>query len=480
MTSRCDVVILLTLLIVGLNFPLISGLVKSKCERITVSMCQGIQYKWTMMPNLLGHTTQLDANIMLENFKGILNDQCSPYLRLFVCSVYVPLCSEHLPRAVPACRGLCEQVKTDCLPTLQRLNLSWPEEFNCSRFHEYSEQPNLCMQQPSDEEHLQETHHFGQLEIPLKNVRPPHHCPKNTIFSNNMCVKMCVNDSSSTDRLLYEVWTGVWSFFCLIVTSFALLTFTIEPKRFRWPARPILFLTICGFITSLVYLLRWIFGPYTCSGDLSILKPYDNWLCISIALVLTFCEFAFCIWWFIFCLVWYLSAAKEWSTEAIERTAPRLHALTWTVSIIPIIYALISNNIVINEFSGFCEVTTLLLIIFEMIFTLLGAILAVLTSVALKNVRKTLIYAGKSPYKLERLIYRLGIISLGICLPLFICLMCYFLDNLTVALLKVCLKLLSAVFAAIWVFSSKTFKRWNKIIRPSFTHKDLTMPVTKV
>ncbi|KAJ8931845.1 hypothetical protein NQ314_015242 [Rhamnusium bicolor] len=42
-------------------------------------------------------------------------------------------------------------------------------------------------------------------------------------------------------------------------------------KRFRWPARPILYLTSCGFVTCTIYLIRWIEGPYkTCTGNNSI------------------------------------------------------------------------------------------------------------------------------------------------------------------------------------------------------------------
>lgn len=475
-----EILILSSIVLNGFS---VRGVPQSRCEKISVSMCQGIGYNTTLMPNFVGHENQSEAASGLQNFSDILKHECSPYLRLFVCSVYVPMCSEYLPGAIPACRGLCEEVKNDCLPALLNAGLTWPQKIDCSRF---PEPPDLCMQQPTEED---SNHHANQVNDLLidDHIRgfksSVKSCPRNTILIDNNCVKVCNSDSrySASDRHLFEIWSGVGSLLCIIVTVFAFLTFMIEPKRFRWPARPILFLTICGFITSSMYLLRWILGSFTCTGGASIIKPY-NLLCVSIALVVTFCEFAFCMWWCIFCLVWYLSAAKEWSTEAIERTSQVLHAVTWTTSTMPVIYALVSNNITINEFSGLCEINSYISIICQMIFVLAGAIMAVLTSVALKNVRKALIYAGRSPYKLERLIYRLGVISSGICFPLFICLMCYFVDTLTVALMKTCLRLLSAIFASFWVFSSKTFKSWNKILRPPFSnHKNLhSVPVTKV
>lgn len=32
-----------------------------KCERIKLPLCQDLGYNWTVMPNLLGHTTQKEA-----------------------------------------------------------------------------------------------------------------------------------------------------------------------------------------------------------------------------------------------------------------------------------------------------------------------------------------------------------------------------------------------------------------------------------
>lgn len=211
-------------------------------------------------------------------------------------------------------------------------------------------------------------------------------------------------------------------------------------------------------------------------------NAYDSLICICASLLTNFCDFSFSLWLCVFCFVWYLSASKEWSTEAIEKISKRLHGLVWTLSFIPIVYGLIWNNIQTNHFTGFCEMNSYFISGFQMVFVLLGAILAVITSVALKNVRKTLIYAGRSPFKLERLICRLGVISLGMFLPLFVSLLCGFFDTLSVALLKVGLRFLSVIFASLWVFSAKTFKSWNKILRPNFGGKrnGNTGPVTKV
>ena len=44
----------------GINRSGISG-ATTKCERLTVSLCQGLRYNLTAMPNFMGHTDQLQA-----------------------------------------------------------------------------------------------------------------------------------------------------------------------------------------------------------------------------------------------------------------------------------------------------------------------------------------------------------------------------------------------------------------------------------
>lgn len=44
--------------------PIVSGI---QCERITVPACQGLGYNMTAMPNLAGHTSQADAENMVNS-----------------------------------------------------------------------------------------------------------------------------------------------------------------------------------------------------------------------------------------------------------------------------------------------------------------------------------------------------------------------------------------------------------------------------
>lgn len=200
------------------------------------------------------------------------------------------------------------------------------------------------------------------------------------------------------------------------------------------------------------------------SGVSLLEKPAESLSCVGISLILLFCDLAYSLWWCIFCFVWFLSAMKEWSTEAIEKISTRLHTTVWIFSAIPMFYILMSNNININYLSGFCEVKTPALVLFQLFFMLVSCALAILMLIALRNVRNTLLLAGRSPEKLERLFYRLLIISLGIFIPHFLYLICQFYDTFTMALFKLVLRKISIIFSTLWVYSPKTFEMWNDLI----------------
>jgi hypothetical protein len=56
-----------------------------KCERITIHMCQDIGYNLTVMPNLMGHEDQLQADrgVILFRYQTDLSDVICAYV--YVC-----------------------------------------------------------------------------------------------------------------------------------------------------------------------------------------------------------------------------------------------------------------------------------------------------------------------------------------------------------------------------------------------------------
>lgn len=64
---------------------------RKKCVEITVPMCRGIGYNMTSMPNQFNHQTQEEAGLEAHQFWPLVEINCSPDLKFFLCSVYTPV-----------------------------------------------------------------------------------------------------------------------------------------------------------------------------------------------------------------------------------------------------------------------------------------------------------------------------------------------------------------------------------------------------
>lgn len=121
------------------------------CEPIKIEMCMGLGYNMTGMPNLGGNDMQQEADYNLKSFEPLIQYGCSQNLKLFLCSVYVPMCTEKVANPIGPCRGLCEGVRSRCYPVLQGFGFPWPDALNCSRFPAVNNHEHMCMEGPKDE-----------------------------------------------------------------------------------------------------------------------------------------------------------------------------------------------------------------------------------------------------------------------------------------------------------------------------------------
>lgn len=67
-------------------------------------------------------------------------------------------------------------------------------------------------------------------------------------------------------------WLLVWSILCMLSSICTTSTFLIEPSRFKYPEKPIIYLSICYLFVSLGYLMKFVFGheKMACETDGSI------------------------------------------------------------------------------------------------------------------------------------------------------------------------------------------------------------------
>ena len=109
-----------------------------QCEVISLDICHGIggkhAYNMTSFPNTFGHRTQVEAAREMKHFMALVETGCSSQSRLFLCSLYFPLCAPHLRGPLLPCRSLCEGVRAGCAPVLRKYGYAWPARFSCDRY----------------------------------------------------------------------------------------------------------------------------------------------------------------------------------------------------------------------------------------------------------------------------------------------------------------------------------------------------------
>ncbi|KAG5322906.1 FZ10B protein, partial [Pseudoatta argentina] len=498
----------------------------AKCERLNVSFCRGLRYNMTAMPNFMGNEDQRQAERGLATFMPLVHYNCSKHLRLFLCAVFAPVCSEHV--AIPACKSLCLSVRRDCEPALTSLALPWPHLLDCNRFLDRGN--TLCVQPPDEtlDNTSSPTLPTVQQQWPVMYERPPlqisirlqqqqqhYQCPPHFVQISEMemisCAPRCGTDAyyRAEDKKFAERWMTGWACLCFLSTLFTLLTFWVEPSRFRYPERPIVFLALCYNFLSMAYIVRAAVG----ADNLSCVSQIDGPSYIPVRdalksipctiwwLVRYYLGLASNMWWAVLCGCWLLSARNEWSSEALYDIAPYLHAAAW---ILPIFFtggSLLSRNVVADELTGLCQISDESALWLEVLphamLLLLGCVFGSVAGSALVRVRRAVRCAGRSAMKLERLMTRLGIFALLYALPALGGLVCvlqeasvrprwrklallaaldcraaqnctpgpvYRAAGLEVALLRLFLSLVVGVTSGMWVWSGKTCRAWSRLL----------------
>lgn len=182
-----------------------------RCERITIPMCIDLKYNMTSMPNLVGHSNQNDAGVSVHEFIPLVQYNCSPLLKFFLCSLYAPMCTEQVEETlvIPPCRSMCLSVKERCEPVLKKFNFPWPDILSCDNLPIQSDRRNLCIEPAGDSsDGGQNTPMPGGYIPPLppgfpmppSSTTPPEpHCPDRFAYvsdlpQNRSCAPLCNTD----------------------------------------------------------------------------------------------------------------------------------------------------------------------------------------------------------------------------------------------------------------------------------------------
>ncbi|XP_072178664.1 frizzled-4-like [Diadema setosum] len=471
-----------------------------KCEAITIKKCQGLGYNHTQMPNLLGHELQKDAELQFQTFTPLIQYGCHPKLSFFLCSAYVPLCTEKIPFPVSACRPLCERVKKDCEPVLKSFGYNWPESLNCSKFPQ-DEETQLCME-PPHEEASDTSGDAGDGPVtaiaPIQPGEPDcqhHQEPHKWHFVKRYeeCALLCEADFlfAVNEKRFTEIWMAIWAGLCFLTTAMTVLTFAVDTVRFRYPERPIIFLSICYNVYSIAYIVRLIAGRdvIACDDDgvaeFLIQEGLENTGCAVTFLILYFFGMASSIWWVILTFTWFLAAGLKWGHEAIQMNSTYFHVAAWGIPFVKTVIILVMRVVDADELTGMCYVGNSSLealtgFVIAPLFTYLaiGTLFLLGGFISLFKIRSVMKNDGTKTDKLERLMVRIGLFSVLYTVPATIVVACFFYEhsnrimwmkgeaapNIEVFMMKIFMSLVVGITSGMWIMSTKTVRSWRRFI----------------
>ncbi|XP_030577316.1 frizzled-3a isoform X2 [Archocentrus centrarchus] len=390
------------------------------CEPITLRMCQGLPYNATFMPNSLNHYDQQTAALAMEPFHPMVNLQCSAELRMFLCALYAPVCTEYGRITLP-CRRLCLQAKSDCYKLMDMFGVSWPEEMDCNRFPDcdepYPRPVDLLSSSDTTESPISVQRDYGFW------------CPRELKINPELGYSfMGVRDCSPPCPNMY----------------FTFLTFLIDVSRFRYPERPIIFYAVCYMMVSLVFFLGFLLEDKVSCNAASpgrfrastVTQGSHNKACTLLFMVLYFFTMAGSVWWVILTITWFLAAVPKWGSEAIEKKALLFHACAWGIPGVLTVTLLAMNKIEGDGISGVCFVGLYNLTALRWFLlaplgldVVVGVVLLLAGIAALNRVRMEIPLEKENQEKLVKFMIRIGVFSVLYLVPLLTVLACYFYES---------------------------------------------------
>lgn len=432
------------------------------------------------------HTEFLPSTVLFPYHNAVfvywLQVNCSPYLKFFLCTMYVPVCTV-LDEAIPPCRSLCMEARNGCEVLMNRFGFQWPENLECSRFPE----SGLCVgeNRSASDPHMvtttqQSMRKDGARMLPGHSTLPtrqhdelkmPLHCPNAYTVSvswgyqlhiGRTPVENCGMPCSGDDAMFsgrgytyvrYVVLIAAIA--CLVSTLFTVLTFLVDMHRFRYPERPIIFLSACYSVVAITYIVGYAAGqqiactkddqsPATVEDDAEIVigrsidkkfvvvQGTKHEVCTILFILLYFFSMASSVWWVILTVTWFLSAGLKWGNEAIESNSHYFHLAAWAVPAVKTIAVLATSSVDGDGLTGVCW-TGVSNIVAHRGFVLapLCAYLAVGTCfllagfVALCRIRTVMKHDGTRTDKLEKLMVRIGIFGVLYMVPAAVVISCY-------------------------------------------------------
>ncbi|KFO05469.1 hypothetical protein N312_00406, partial [Balearica regulorum gibbericeps] len=306
-----------------------------------------------------------------------------------------------------------------------------------------------------------------------------------------------------------RIWILIWSVLCCASTFFTVTTYLVDMQRFRYPERPIIFLSGCYTMVSVAYIAGFVLEErVVCNerfqedGYRTVVQGTKKEGCTILFMMLYFFSMASSIWWVILSLTWFLAAGMKWGHEAIEANSQYFHLAAWAVPAVKTITILAMGQIDGDLLSGVCFVGLnnidplrgfVLAPLFVYLF--IGTSFLLAGFVSLFRIRTIMKHGGTKTEKLERLMVRIGVFSVLYTVPATIVIACYFYEqafrehwerswisqnckslaipcplhftprmtpDFTVYMIKYLMTLIVGITSGFWIWSGKTLHSWRK------------------
>ena len=508
--------------LLGCCFDLLESAANAKCIPFghNFQICSKLPYNTTIFPNLLEHRNPEEASLEVSQFKPLVKVGCSDDLEFFLCSVYAPVCLPNGP--LPPCKPLCERARSGCINIMQKFGFVWPESLRCERYPDANSN-TLCIDKTVTQKPEEKPRVKNQTQTSYNDYRCKH--PKDAKHYYFMGKAGCASECepvyfTGKEKDFARNWVLFWSVICLISTAFTLMTFFVDMSRFRYPERPIIFLSGCYFMISIAFICgslsdNAVACHKTDKGIELLNQGTENAACTVDFMFIYFFLMSASIWWVILTLTWFLAAGLKWGHEAIEASSQYFHAAAWAIPAAKTIAILAMNQVDGDLLSGICFVGGknlqalrgfLLAPLF--FYLVVGSIFLLAGFVALIRIRKVL----KTDHslrtdKLTKLMARIGIFSLLYSLPAIIVIACLFYEqtyrsiwdkswisawllmsqtcdqqscykfvgeerpDFAVFMIKYLMLLMVGITSGFWIWSGKTIQSWKQFYYIKILHQ---------
>ncbi|XP_068612732.1 frizzled-7-A-like [Brachionichthys hirsutus] len=410
------------------------------CQPISIPLCTDIAYNKTIMPNLLGHANQEEAGLEVHQFYPLVQVQCSVELKFFLCSLYAPVCTV-LEQAIPPCRSLCERARRGCKPLMNKFGFQWPDRLHCEDFPVHGA-GDICVGQDTTDVDKPTSNSVLSLLEPVTQTDQPFSCPLQLqvptyLNYHFLAVKDCGApcEVSKPNGLMYfheeelklgRRWVGIWSALCCGSTLFTVLTYLLDRRRFRYPEKPIVFLSGCSFMVAGAHVTGFLsedsvacVEKFTEEGYKMVAQGTQKEGCTILFMILYFFGMASATWWVVLSLTWFLSAGMKWSREAMEANTQYCHLAAWAVPAVQTLSVLFTGQVEGDVVLGVCYVGVYNLdalwgfvLAPLLVYLFIGTSFLLAGFVSVFHVRTVLKQVGTRTDRLEKFVVRIATFSL--------------------------------------------------------------------